>query len=104
MSEQVEAAMKLLARCMQLRNEGRGEAVLRAEFASHLRVIFTDREDASWVNHYTEGSEAGTKIGQAMGPLRHRFIDNLVRSTVIEYEPDLRIEARRKQGYSQVKE
>lgn len=104
MSDQLEAAKSLITRCTRMRNEHRSEAVLRAEFSSWLRSMFPDGNDASWVNHYTEGTEAGTRIGFESGQSHHRFIDNLVRATVIEFEPDLRISQRRAGGYRQVQE
>lgn len=104
MSANVEAARQCIARCIQLRNEGKAEAVLRIEFATWLRRIFPDQEDASWVNHYSEGTEAGTQIGHGDGTTSNRFIDNLVRSTTIEYEADLREQPRFCGGYGQVKE
>jgi len=78
--------------------------VLRSELASRLRQIFSDDDDQSWIDHYTEGAEAATRIGQEDGATAYRFIDTLIRSTVIEYEPDLRLEARWNQGYQQVRE
>jgi len=98
------AARSLIARCSQLREDGRIEAVLRAEFQSWLRQVFPDRADETWVNHYSEGAEAHTKIGTVSGGTANRFIDNLVRSTVIEYEADLRQIALRTHGTDQVRE
>ena len=80
------------------------EAVLRGEFQSRLRLIFPYTADQTWINHYGEGAEAGTQVGQAEGAVANRFIDNLVGCTTIEYEPDLRIAAKRKQGFAQVRE
>ena len=104
MATNVERARDCIGRCIQLRDEGRSEAVLRAEFATWLRSIFPDAEDLSWINHYTEGAEAGTRIGRRNGTTSHRFIDNLVRATVIEFEPDLRQRPRFRGGYKQVQE
>jgi hypothetical protein len=47
MTWSVTAARSLIARCTQLRDEGRTEAVLRAEFQSWLRQVFPDPSDAS---------------------------------------------------------
>jgi len=104
MSANADAARQCIARCIQLRDEGKVEAVLRSEFASWLRSIFPDPQDTSWVNHYSEGAEAATRIGRDDGTTSYRFIDNLVRSTTIEYEADLRQEPRFRKGYGQVKE
>ena len=104
MPANVDVAQQCIARCIQLRDEGRSEAVLRNEFSSWLRSIFPDAEDLSWINHYSEGTEAGTRIGRANGSTSQRFIDNLVRATVIEYEADLRQRPRFNQGYRQVQE
>jgi hypothetical protein len=84
------AAKNLIARCGELRKQGRSEAVLRAEFQSWLRQVFPDPEDEACVNHYSEGAEAHTEIGITGVSTASRFIDNLIRSTVIEYEADLR--------------
>jgi len=104
MVDSIEAAQQMISRCTRLRNEGRPEAVLRSELASRLRQIFTEPADQSWIDHYTEGTEASTRIARHDGGVSPRFIDNLIRSTVIEYEPDLRLEARWNQGYQQVRE
>jgi hypothetical protein len=40
MTGSVGAARDLIARCSQLRNDHRNEAVLRAEFQSWLRRVF----------------------------------------------------------------
>jgi methylase of polypeptide subunit release factors len=89
---------------MQLRAANRPEAVLRAEFQSWLRQVFPDPADETWVNHYSEGSESHTRIGTDSGSIANRFIDNLVRSTVIEYESDLRQTGLREHGQDQVRE
>ena len=67
-----------IRRCRELREAGKVEAVLRAEFQSRLRVIFPDAEDESWINHYSEGTEAATKVGKSGGAVANRFIDNLL--------------------------
>ncbi|MCS3902093.1 hypothetical protein J2T55_000085 [Methylohalomonas lacus] len=97
-------AREAIARCRALRQKGVVEAVLRSEFQSRLRRIFPDMEDESWINHYGEGTEAHTRVGVAGGVAADRFIDNLIGSTTIEYEADLRIAAKREEGYRQVKE
>ena len=104
MSDDIAQAQEAIRRCRELRQARSVEAVLRSEFHSRLRLIFTDRGDERWINHYGEGTEAGTKVGQAEGGVANRFIDNLVGSTTIEYEPDLRIAARRDEGLGQVRE
>ncbi len=80
------------------------EAVLRGELQSWLRRIFPDESDEAWINHYGEGAEAHTKIGTAKAGIASRFIDNLIGSTSIEYEADLRVPAKYAEGYNQVKE
>lgn len=97
------AARDLIARCRQLRDERRNEAVLRAEFQSWLRRVFPSPADESWVNHYSEGAEAHAVISTSAG-VAHRFIDTLIRSTVIEYEADLRQLSLREHGHEQVRE
>jgi len=97
-------ASELIRRCLDFRSRGEVEAVLRSEFQSRLRVIFPGPEDEAWINHYTKGTEAHTVIGRTGGMTASRFIDNLVGSTTIEYEADLRTRAKWNEGYSQVKE
>jgi methylase of polypeptide subunit release factors len=104
MTWSLTAARSLIARCTQLRDDGRTEAVLRAEFQSWLRQVFPDPSDEAWVNHYSEGAEAHTRVGVAAGGIANRFIDNLIRSTVIEYEADLRQARLREHGLDQVQE
>ena len=104
MPDQLTSVRQMISRCRRLRDEGRPEAVLRSELASRLRQVFPEDADQLWINHYTEGTEAATRIAKSDGATASRFIDNLIRSTVIEYEPDLRLEARWNQGYQQVKE
>ena len=100
----VAQASEAIRRCRSLRDAGKVEAVLRGEFHSHLRLIFQSPEDIGWINHYSEGAEAHTKVGKTGGKTADRFIDNLVGSTTIEYEADLRIKAKRDEGYGQVKD
>lgn len=104
MSVDLDQAREAIARSRGLRQNGAVEAVLRGEFQSRLRRIFPDADDESWINHYGEGAEAHTKVGVAGGAAADRFIDNLIGSTTIEYEADLRIAAKREEGYGQVKE
>lgn len=104
MADGLVAACEMLARCLRHREQGHSEAVLRSEFTSWLRRVFPDPQDTAWVNHYTEGAEAAVRVGSSDGQTRQGFIDNLVRSTVIEYEADLRQEATWRQGYQQVQD
>lgn len=99
-----DQARDLIRRCRQLRESGTTEAVLRSEIMSRLRQIFPTPEDESWINHYSQGTEARKKVGQSGGVPVNRFIDNLVGSTTIEYESDLRISAKRQEGTKQVRE
>jgi N-6 DNA Methylase len=93
-----------IRRCRMLRDAGRVEAVLRSEFQGRLRLMFPDTAHESWINNYTEGTEAHTKVGMGSGKAASRFIDNLVGSTTIEYESDLRNTVKRDIGYAQVQE
>lgn len=104
MTEDLDQAIEAIRRLREFRDAGKVEAVLRSELLSWLRRIFPDLEDQTWVNHYTEGTEATTKIGKTSGNLANRFIDNLVGSTTIEYEADLRITAKFNEGFGQVRE
>lgn len=104
MTGDVEQAQQAIARAIALREQGKNEAVLRGEFQSRLRKIFPADEDESWIDHYGEGAEAHAVIGTTAGGAANRFVDNLVGSTTIEYEPDLRIPAKFEDGYRQVRE
>lgn len=104
MTADLDQAREAIARCRALREGGAVEAVLRGEFQSRLRRIFPDTENEHWINHYGEGAEAHTTVGTAGGGAASRFIDNLIGSTTIEYEADLRIAAKRAEGYRQVAE
>ena len=104
MSVNIAQAQEVIRRCRELREARNAEAVLRSEFHSRLRLIFPDHGDEWWINHYGEGTEAGTKIGRPDGGISNRFIDNLIGYTTIEYEPDLRIMAKRAEGLRQVRE
>ncbi len=104
MTWSIPSAQNLLARAILLRHDGRNEAVLRGEFQSWLRRVFPDAEDQSWVNHYSEGAEAHTRVETTPGRLAHRFVDTLIRQTVIEYEADLRPAARLDHRREQVRE
>ena len=103
MTWSISSCQALIARAIRLRMDGRNEAVLRGEFQSWLRRVFPDIEDQAWVNHYSEGAEAHARV-EVGGRLAHRFVDTLVRSTVIEYEADLRLPARFDHGREQVRE
>jgi len=104
MAVNIEQAKELIKRCLTFRDKSAVEAVLRSEFLSRLRVVFPDAQDDTWINHYTKGTEAHTTIGKSGGITASRFIDNLVGSTTIEYEADLRVPAKWDEGYGQVKE
>lgn len=92
-----------IRRFRALRDGNVSEAVLRAEFQSRLRSMFPDPGDSSWINHYTQGVEAPIRVNSGRGIAR-RFVDNLVGSTIIEYESDLRLESKRRAGLAQLRE
>src|ERR1700730_5722004 len=102
-TDQIAQAREAIRRCRELRDAGNVEAVLRAEIISRLRLIFRLASDELWINHYSAGTEAHTTIGKGGGTAA-RFIDNLIGSTTIEYEADLRIAAKRGEGFAQVRE
>ena len=104
MSADLAQAREAIRRCREIRDSGKVEAVLRGEFQSRLRLIFPAPEDEAWINHYSEGTEAHTKVAQTGGGIASRFIDNLIGSTTIEYEADLRIPAKRDEGFAQVRD
>ena len=97
-------ARGLIRHCRQLRESGAAEAALRSEIMSRLRSIFPCPEDNSWINHYSQGTETRTTVGRSGGMTANRFIDNLVGSTTIEYESDLRISSKYQEGRKQVME
>ncbi|MEX0696308.1 MAG: hypothetical protein WEB85_10635 [Dongiaceae bacterium] len=104
MTADIAQAREAIRRCREFRDAGKVEAVLRGEFLSRLRLIFPTPEDEAWINHYSEGTEAHTKIGLTGGATASRFIDNLIGSTTIEYEADLRVPAKRDEGFAQVRD
>lgn len=104
MTAVVAQAREAIRRCREHREASKVEAVLRSEFLSRLRLIFPSADDEGWINHYSIGTEAHTKVGKAGGKTADRFIDNLVGCTSIEYEADLRIAAKRDEGFAQVKD
>src|SRR5690606_36967734 len=104
MTADIARSRETIGRCRMLRNSGRVEAVLRSEFQGRLRLMFPNDAHEAWINNYTEGAEAHTKVGVGAGKAASRFIDNLVGSTTIEYESDLRIVTKRDTGYLQVRE
>lgn len=104
MTVDIAQAREAIRRCREHREAGKAEAVLRSEFLSRLRSIFSSPDDEIWINHYSAGTEAHTKVGKAGGKVADRFIDNLVGSTTIEYESDLRIAAKRDEGFAQVRD
>jgi methylase of polypeptide subunit release factors len=104
MSTDIAQAREAIRRCREHREAAKVEAVLRSEILSRLRLIFPAAQDENWINHYSTGTEAHTKVGKAGGKTADRFIDNLVGSTSIEYEADLRIAAKRNEGLAQVKD
>lgn len=104
MTADLAQAKALIERCREHRDAGKPEAVLRSEIQARLYLIFPTAEDESWINHYSAGTEAHTKVGTAGGGAAHRFIDNLVGATTIEYEADLRITAKYDEGFAQVRD
>ena len=104
MTADTTQAQETIRRCHEFRDAGRPEAVLRSEIQSRLRLIFPSPEDESWINHYSAGAEAHTRVGTITGASAGRFIDNLVGSTTIEYESDLRIRAKHDEGFTQVRD
>jgi len=104
MTADIARIRETIARCRMLRDAGHVEAVLRSEFQGRLRLMFPDTAHDTWINNYTEGTEAHTKVGTGSGKAASRFIDNLVGTTTIEYESDLRNTAKHDTGYGQVQE
>src|SRR3546814_9627996 len=80
-----------IARCRMLRDAGHVEAVLRSEFQGRLRPMFPDTAPETWINNYTEGTEAHPQVGTGSGNAAARFIDTLVGANNIEYASEHRI-------------
>lgn len=96
---------ELIRRCQTHRDAGAKEKKLREEFVSHLRRVFPDPEDQSWIDHYIEGAETTQRRrNMATGRAVVRFVDTLVHATVMEYEPDIRDRATYDHGKAQVQE
>ena len=104
MNTDISKALEAIKQLCKLREGGSKESVLRSEFVSRLRLMFPSDANETWINQYSIGTEAQTKIGISGAISANRFIDNLIGSTTIEYESDLRIESKREEGYRQVKE
>ena len=104
MTEDLDKAQVAIRRCIELKERGSNEAVMRSEFLSHLRGIFPNTEDQRWIDRFSEGSEAHTTVGVNDGLVVSRFIDNLIGSTTIEFEADLGNSSKYDQGFAQVKE
>ena len=81
MSGDIQHASEAIKRCRELREIGSVEAVLRSEFQSRLRLIFQSKEDEKWLNHYSAGTEAKTKVASKGSVVANRFIDNPVSYT-----------------------
>lgn len=104
MTADVEQAKEAVRLCRKHRDAGELEAVLRSEFDSRLRLIFPSADDQGWINHYTAGTETPVTVGRAGSGTVRRFIDVLIGATTIEYEADLRVPARYREGFAQVEE
>ncbi len=102
MAVSILEAQEAIRRLRSHRESGRVEAVLRSELNSRFRLIFSSPADRWWINHHTLGAEAHTRVGRQSGASVSRFIDNLVGSTTIEYEADLRNRRKRALGLQQV--
>lgn len=85
----------------RLRDAGALEEPLKLNLFHHLPLIFTDRP--TWISHHVSGAESMLRIATVSG-MAGRFADSLVGLTSIEYEPDLRRDARFQTGFKQVKE
>lgn len=96
---------ELIHRCQAHRDAGAKEKKLREEFVSHLRRVFPNASDQTWIDHYIEGAETTQRRRERVtGKATVRFVDTLVRATVMEYEPDIRVRATYDHGKAQVQE
>ncbi|MEF2554394.1 hypothetical protein VQ042_24295 [Aurantimonas sp. A2-1-M11] len=69
MTADIARISETIGRCRMLRDAGHVEAVLRAEFQGRLRLMFPDSAHENWINNYTEGAEAHTKVGMGDVPI-----------------------------------
>lgn len=100
-SVNLSAAKTFSREANRLRNAGALEEPLKLNLFHHLPLIFT--EQPTWTSHHVSGAESMLQIGTEAG-MANRFADSLVGYTSIEYEPNLRRNARFQTGFNQVKE
>lgn len=96
---QIDAAVRFIGEAIRLRDTGVPEAVLRDNLTEHLPQMFPRLP--WWVHYHSLGAEHGVKIADGQKK-RNTFIDALVGRTTIEYEPDLRTQAKFDEGFGQV--
>lgn len=82
----VDRASEFLQIARALIASGANEAVVRKKLEQYLPLIFPAMP--WWVRWHAEGAEKHTKF-QKDGSLRHGFVDTLIGSTPVEYEPNL---------------
>lgn len=99
--QRIKAAIECIKASLKLIAEGKVESVIRHSLSSYLRQIFPD--NPGWLERHIEGSEAAVKFAKS-GSSHTGFVDNLVDLTVIEYESNLKIQAKFETGLGQVKD
>lgn len=97
----LDIAQECIRESIKLIQNGRNEQVIRDSFTSYLRNIFPDTP--KWINRHITGSEAAVKIHKD-GRKSTGFVDNLIDLTAIEYESNLKLQAKFDEGYNQVKD
>ena len=100
-SADISAAQAFAREANRLRESGALEEPLKLNLFHHLPLIFT--EHPTWLLHHVSGAESFLQIATQTGMVG-RFADSLVGLTSIEYEPDLRRDARLQNGLKQVRE
>lgn len=99
-SKQITEARKCIAAANLLIADKENEQRVRDSFTSRLRSMFPNIPQ--WVEEHIVGGEAAVKT-TINEEARVGFVDNLVGLTAIEYEANLNIEAKFKEGFGQVK-
>lgn len=99
-NQEIKIAIDCIKASLKLIGEGKPEDAIRHSFTSYLRLLYPDMP--RWIELHIAGSEEAVKYVKE-GQLRTGFVDNLVELTAIEYESDITIQAKFKEGYAQLK-
>jgi methylase of polypeptide subunit release factors len=92
-------ARAFIAKALSL--SGSNESVIRGNLTSYLPLIFPDRP--WWVDEHVTGAEFGVRYYEPDGAHRGQ-VDVVVGRTAIEYESDLRVQAKLDEGHRQIRQ